>query len=237
MVELSLQTLLGVLSGFVLVSSVVYYLLFYRARVSVLRERLDDWLTPDLLTGIFGPDTDVAVVDNYGERIAQASENTTRVDRLSGNTSTFDWFDERDTFANSDVENRILLLNPESTDETGELSGNQAILHSDHVDSKHTEEGNFSNHQYIYQKLRSDDWETTEVKVYNTTPWVRVVLFDGEGGFVMSPTLYDHSAATKFWTCDDKEVTTLRSVFEDVWTDPRTEPFRDWFERYYGDDA
>lgn len=231
-------TLIGAASGFVLIAGVLYYVLWFRDIGQEKYEEFRRRQTSELVAGIFGSEVAVDVVNDfreYGRRIADAAENSTKVYRISGNAATFPMFDEEETFSNPGIENRILILSPEYSNEIDgfkrESSGLDALIRSRHVDSHHTKESSYEQALLqLHRRITNEDWDV-DVRLYRTTPWLRGVIFDDQAGVMMSPNLYDFQEVAKFWVSDGHSCTVFRDIFDDIWNDPDTITLDEWADK------
>ncbi|WP_137286015.1 hypothetical protein [Halorussus salinisoli] len=213
-----------------------------------VREEVAEELSDELFVDLFGEDVSVERVDGeYGARIAAAAADAEEIRRLSGNTKRIDGMDDFDQFVDPTVHTRLLVIDParRSDAQTGAYTGFEM---EEAIGRERDADLSFIRGRYggLREYLKSDgDWENAKARTYVTTPWIRMVLFKGdeeagwrEAGFTFSPTLADFNEETpKFWTEDPMAIKALRSIYEDVWHDPRTEPYLDTYARVFGDDA
>jgi hypothetical protein len=199
-----------------------------------------------LLKRLFGEEIRVERADeDYGERIRSAASNSYLIYRLSGNTKRIDGMDDFEQFKDPNVTTRLLIINPVPKTESN-FGDYTALDIEKSLGRDQAADLSFLKGRYggIKQYLEEDgDWEETRAQAYGTTPWIRMILFKGdeeqgwnEAGFTFSPTLADFNNQTpKFWTTDPAAIKTLRSIYEDIWNDPRTEKYSDMYDRIFGD--
>lgn len=192
----------------------------------------------DLINDIFGPDTTVVEIEDteeFAEKIQNAANNAVdSVDRVHFNMHYVNRLE--DNFADPTVNHRILLAKPVSADDphasnrTGELSGLDSVYNSN-IDTNPPMDQFIQRFDYIQAAQNENRWDNVDVQLYETTPWLRAAIIDSnKAGFLLLPSMYDGARAAKFWTEDPNVVDTLESIYDDIWHDPRTECFQDWYE-------
>lgn len=227
--------IVGILSGFVLVAGTIYYLLWIRDLGKEKIEKVRRRYALELIDGIFGPTADIDVVSDseFESNIKREADNAGEyIDRISIHMYTVDRIEE-ENLKNPNIEHRILLLKPIYEGEVGNKTGfgllrNAYFEENPDLSSPSKFSDKFGS---IYKNITEEKWKNVEIRLYETTPWLRCALIDGHyGGVIIVPTLYGGREATKFWTQDSQVVESFETIFEDIWTDPRTEPLVDWYE-------
>lgn len=192
----------------------------------------------ELINDIFGPDTSVIQIEDteeFAEKIQSAANSAVdSVDRIHFNMHYVNRVE--DNFTDPTVNHRILLAKPVSANDphassqTGELSGLDSVYESN-IDTNPPIDQFIQRFDYIHTSQEEDRWNNVDVRLYETTPWLRAAIIDSnKAGFLLLPSMYDGAKAAKFWTEDPNVVDTLESIYDDVWHDPRTEWFHEWYE-------
>lgn len=210
---------------------------FFRERISEMYEILEDKYQPDIVSGMFSPESNVRVVEDpieFKNLIKPAADNAAvKIDMISMHMATVDKIQD-EQFSNPNVEHRILLLNPlaESDNSNHRLSGIDAAKKSKFQDNELITINMFKKQfDWFYNNIQGDSWKNVTIKIYETTPWIRGVFIDSHyAGFLLTPTIQDGRRTTKFWTEDKNVVEILENNFNDIWTDDRTVNFKRWYE-------
>jgi hypothetical protein len=210
---------------------------FFRERVSEIYEILEDKYQPDIISGIFSPESSVRVVEDpieFKNLIKPAADNAAvKVDMISMHMATVDKIQDKQ-FSNPDVEHRILLLNPlaESENSNHRLTGIDAAKKSKFQDNELITRDKFKRQfDWFYDNIQNSGWKNVNIRIYETTPWIRGVFIDNHyAGFLLTPTIQDGRRTTKFWTEDRNVVEILENNFNDIWCDKRTVNFEEWYE-------
>lgn len=200
---------------------------------------VDDEMSADeLMDDIFGPDTELEIYQDtqaFAEKIQnEANDAVNSVDRTHFNMHYVNRLE--DNLSDPQVRHRILLVKPVFSDDrsasgqTGELTGLESVYDSN-IDTNPSMDQFVERFGFIQTAFNQGRWKETEVKLYETTPWYRATIIDErKAGFLLIPSMYEGTRAAKFWTEDPNVVDTLLSIYEDVWDDPRTTPFEEWYE-------
>ena len=191
----------------------------------------------ELINEIFGPSTDVERHDDtqaFAERIqTEAEESVNSVDRIHFNMHFVNRIEKN--LSDPQIRHRILLVEPITnnqnvSNQTGKLTGFQSVYDSN-IDTNLSIDQFVERFGFINKALEEGRWENAEVRLYETTPWIRATIIDeSRAGFILLPSMYEVTKAVKFWTEDSNVVDTLVSIYEDVWNDPRTTSFEDWYD-------
>ena len=190
--------------------------------------------TGELMEGIFGPKSHVEQYDDtesFAEKIqTEADDAVNSVDRIHFHMHHVNRIE--DSLSDPTVRHRILLIKPTRSNrgQTGDMTGFESVYNSN-LDKNPSSDEFIQNFEFIHRCLDNDRWKNTEVRLYETTPWLRAAIIDeSRAGFLVLPSLYDGSKAAKFWTEDPNVVDSLESIFDDIWNDPRTTPFEEWYD-------
>lgn len=188
----------------------------------------------DLINDIFGPETSVKGYEDtqeFAEKVQkEASEAVNSVDRIHFNMHYVNKVE--DNLSDPFVRHRILLIKPIQSDngKTGDSTGFESVYESN-IDTNPSIEQFLERFEFIKKVMRENRWKNTEVRLYETTPWFRATIIDeNRAGFLILPSMYEGTRAAKFWTEDPNIVDTLQSIYEDIWNDPRTTPFEEWYD-------
>jgi|GEM_PF-6404387 len=209
---------------------------FAYQRTAAIKGHVREWVTPDLLDGVFGPGAGVVPVSDseFEDCIkAHANDAKRKIDRISVHMYTVDK-QETAQFRNPNVHHRLLLLKPTTEAETGKRTGFETDLFSPYDEDAILDRDAFDQpFSYIYNAIETDDWQNVEVRVYETTPWVRCAMIDERfAGIIFVPTIQGGREAQKFWTENPETVQIFTDIFEDIWTDPRTTDFTTSYENW-----
>lgn len=208
---------------------------FIYQRFSDIKLYVSAFFTSDILTGIFGNSEIKTVSDSEFEDLikSHADSATKRIDRISVHMYTVDK-QENEQFRNPDVHHRILLLKPSKDGKTGTHTGYETGLLSPYDDNDLLDINSFKQpFRHIYHSIESGNWENVEVKLYETTPWIRGAIIDGQyAGIIFVPTIQGGREAQKFWTENTDTVEIFTDIFEDVWTDKRSSEFCPWYREW-----
>lgn len=188
----------------------------------------------ELIYDIFGPQTDVELFEDpqaFAEKIQEeANDAVNSVDRIHFNMHYVNRVE--DNLSDPSVQHRILLVKPiqENNRRTGELTGFQSVYNSN-IDTNPSKDQFVERFKFISNSMDEGRWNSTKVKLYETTPWFRATIIDeSRAGFLLLPSMHEGTKAAKFWTEDPNVVDTLESIYEDIWNDPRTEVFENWYD-------
>jgi hypothetical protein len=193
---------------------------------------------PDLVNDVFGPETEIEQIEDteeFGEKIQSAADNAVNsIDRIHFNMHYVNRTENN--FTDDTVSHRILLVKPASANDlttsqqTGRHTGFDTVYDSN-IDTNPSKDQFIQRFAYIDRMLSEEKWDNVEVRLYETTPWLRAAIIDGsKAGFLVLPSMYDGSKAAKFWTEDPNVIDTLEDIYDDVWNDPRTIEFEEWYE-------
>lgn len=215
------------------VGSAATGLWFFKERAFDVLRRVRSASRSEIIEGIFGPESGVrAVTDAEFERLAKtkADAATERIDRISVHLYTVDKL-ENEQFRDEHVRHRILLLKPTRDGNAGRKTGYETMLSSPYDENDLVGEDAFEQpFGFIYKRLVGGEWRNVEVRLYETTPWLRGVLVDDRSaGVIVVPTIQGGREATKFWTEKPETVAIFTDVFEDIWYDERTTDFVEWY--------
>jgi hypothetical protein len=187
----------------------------------------------ELLDEIFGPSTNVEQVtdtEEFAERIqTEGNSATNTIDRIHFNMYFVNRIEDR-ALHDPSVKHRILLVKPVQEGDTGTDTGLE-IVRKSRIDTTPPSYQFEEKFETLNNRLQEDEWKNVEVRLYETTPWLRAAIIDGrKAGLLMLPSMYDGAKAAKFWTTDRDVTDTLESIFEDMWNDPRTVKFETWYK-------
>lgn len=217
------------------IGSALTGLWFLYNRFSEISSYLSEFFTPDLIDGIFGNSGINPVDDSEFENLIKShADNASKtIDRISVHMYTVDKRENKQ-FKNPNVDHRILLLKPTKDAETGRHAGYETDLLSPYDDNDLLDIGSFKQpFRHIYHSLEHGDWESVEVKLYETTPWIRGAIIDRQyAGLIFVPTIQGGREAQKFWTENTDTVEIFIDIFEDMWTDDRSSEFCSWYEEW-----
>lgn len=191
-----------------------------------------------LMDYIFGPETEIEVFEDtqaFAEKIQQEADDAINsVDRIHFNMHYVNRLEQN--LSNPQIRHRILLVKPVYSDDetasgnTGQSTGLESVYESN-IDTNPSIDQFIERFEFIDTALKEGRWEGTEIKLYETTPWFRATIIDqNKAGFLVQPSMYEGTKAAKFWTEDPNVVDTLGSIYDDIWEDPRTVQFEDWYD-------
>lgn len=209
---------------------------FVYQRTTEIQRTIQEWVTPDVVEGIFGPNAGVVPVSDFEfeNLIKEHADDAKRtIDRISVHMYTVDK-QETQQFRNPNVRHRILLLKPTTDGEAGKRTGFETDIFSPYDEDAILDQDAFNQpFSYIYNKIDAGEWKNVEVRVYETTPWLRCAMIDERyAGVIFVPTVQGGREAQKFWTDNPDTVQIFTDIFEDIWTDKRTTDFVSWYEEW-----
>jgi hypothetical protein len=194
----------------------------------------DDFVDSDTLDRIFGEDVEMRVFEdgqNFGEHIAMEADNANAsVDRIHFHMGFVNTLEDN-ALANSKIRHRILVIKPLRSEPGEPDTGLDTVIDSPN-DNKPPDYQIKEAYSTFQTMLETNQWENTEIRVYETTPWLRAAIIDSEkAGFLIKPGMITSTNQPKFWTEDESLIITLEDIFEDIWHDERTEDFLKWAKR------
>jgi hypothetical protein len=192
----------------------------------------------NLIEDIFGPETEVELIEDteeFGQMIKSAADNAVNsVERIHFNMHYVNRTENN--FADKTVDHRVLLAkpipakHPTASGKTGTHTGFDTVYDSN-IDTNPSKDQFIQRYELVNQMQEEGTWDNVDVKLYETTPWLRAAIIDGsKAGFLLLPSMYEGSKAAKFWTEDPNVIDTLQDIYDDVWHDPRTVDFEEWYE-------
>jgi len=232
---------LNIVRGLMILAAILAILLGIpdlRERVREFIHWLYDFLKPDLLERIFGPEADIEILDRgeYEDRLKTEMENASRsISHISIHAFTVDRPPEQKIFESDAIEQRVLFLNPVERGAPNTRNGIESLRSSPYdPDDLTTDEKFRKEFRHFCEEYTNGGWNNVEVRLYDTTPWFRGVIIDEQkAGFLITPSLYDGRKAAKFWTEDPTVVQRIIDIYDDIWNGERTiKDFETWYEEW-----